>query len=59
MAGSVPIRVAANVSVIDNLHNDADNLSSLDSQLDRDGNLDVALSFSTEAEMVLFKLRVS
>jgi hypothetical protein len=50
-------------SLIESLHDDADNLSiqnySLDCQMGCDGNLDVTLSFGHEAEMVLLKIRMS
>ena len=54
---------AAIGSLIEGLHDDADDLSiqnyTLDCRMDWDGNLDVTLSFGTEADMVLFKIRVS
>jgi hypothetical protein len=59
----VPLRDAAVGSLIEDLHDDADDLSiqnySLDYRTDCDGNLAVAASFGNEADMVLFKVRLS
>jgi hypothetical protein len=62
-AESVSLRDAAVGSLIEDLHDAADDLSiqdySLECRMDCDGNLAVAASFATEADMVLFEIRVS
>ncbi|MGF9763763.1 hypothetical protein AAII07_52480 [Microvirga sp. 0TCS3.31] len=49
--------------LVEDLHDAADDLSirnyGLDYQMDCDGNLEVDVSFTTEADMMLFKIRVS
>jgi hypothetical protein len=62
-ADSLLLREAAIGSLIDDLHDAANNLSvpsySLYYRTDGDGNLEVALTFGHVADMVLFKIRVS
>jgi hypothetical protein len=61
-AKSVPLGEAAIGSLIEGLHDAADDLSiqnySLDHQIGCDGSLAVTADFATEADMVLFKIRV-
>jgi hypothetical protein len=61
-AGSVPLREAAIGSLIENLHDDANDLSiqnyTLDYQMDFDGNLAVVLHFGHVADMVLFRFAI-
>lgn len=58
----LPLRDVAIDSLIDGLHDAADNLSiqnyTLDCQMGWDGNLDVTASFGTEADMVLFRFAI-